>query len=126
MTERVTAIPASELLENVARLLAAGGFGGLPVVDDDNRVIGFVSETDVVGALLRGATADTRARTIMSHHPIVIDEFATADEVMGVLRESHIHHLPVVREGRLVGIITPHDVIRFFVSHVLPPPLQVG
>ena len=122
MTEQVTAVSPTAPLEDVARSLVAGGFSGVPVVDQDNQVVGFVSETDLMSALLRGATGDTRAWSIMSHHPVVIDEFATTDEVMGVMRESQIHHLPVVREGKLVGIITPHDILRFFVEVMPSPP----
>jgi CBS domain-containing protein len=121
MVERVTAIDASTPLTDIGRTLVATRLGGAPVVDADSRVIGFVSEVDVLDALLRGTDATTPARDIMSHPAIVVDEFATTDDVMGILRKSDIRHLPVVREGRLVGIITPHDVLRFFVEHSPPP-----
>jgi CBS domain-containing protein len=126
MSRRVTAVAPETPLEDLARTLAATRYGGVPVVDAEQRVIGFVSETDVVAALLNDAAPDTKARDIMSHPPIVIDEFAPADEVMSVLRESDIRHLPVVREERLVGIITPNDVVRFFVRWVLPQPPEAG
>jgi CBS domain-containing protein len=45
---------------------------------------------------------------------------------MTVLRECGIHHLPVVREGRLDGIIAPVDVLRFYVDHLLPKPPEAG
>jgi CBS domain-containing protein len=122
MVERVTAIDAGTPLTEIGRTLVATRVGGVPVVDADNHVIGFVSEVDLLDALLRGADVATPASEIMSHPAIVVDEFATTDDVMGILRESHIRHLPVVREGRIVGIITPHDVLRFFVEHSLPPP----
>jgi len=126
MTRRVTSIAPEAPLEDVARTLATTRYGGLPVVDRDERVVGFVSETDVVAALLRPLPPETPAAAIMSKPAIVIDEFATSDEVISVLRESHIHHLPVVRQDRLVGIITPNDVLRFFVRHVLPQPPDAG
>ncbi len=126
MTERVTAVEPDAPLEVIARMLVAGRFGGVPVVGSSGQVLGFVSETDLIAALLRGLGSETTASDIMSRPPIVVDEFATSDEVMGVLRGSQIHHLPVVRDGRLVGIITPHDVLRFFVDQVLPQPPEAG
>jgi CBS domain-containing protein len=126
MTERVTAVAPDTPLEAIVRTLVAGRVSGLPVVDGQDRVVGFVSETDLTTALLRGAGTETTAREIMSGRPIVVDEFAPSDEVMSLMRESHIHHLPVVREGRLVGLITPVDVLRFFVEHVLPPVPEAG
>ena len=126
MTERVSAVPPDATLDLVARTLVAGRFGGVPVVSPEGEVLGIVTQTDLIAALLRGATPETTAADIMSRPPIVVDEFATSDDVMGLLRESEIHHLPVVREGRLVGIITPQDVLRFLVEQVLPQPPEAG
>jgi CBS domain-containing protein len=126
MTTRVSAIDPDTQLGDIARLLAAGGFSGTPVVDEDQRVLGFVSETDLVEALLHGRGVDVAAAEIMSTPAVTVDEFERLEEVMRVLREHRIHHLPVVREGRLVGIITPADVIRFLVEQLLPIPPVVG
>jgi CBS domain-containing protein len=122
MTGRVSAVGPDAWLADIARLLAAGGFGGVPVVDAGQHVVGFVSETDVMDALLRGRGAEARAADVMSTPVVTVDEFDRLDEVMRVLRERRIHHLPVVRQDRLVGIITPSDVIRFLVDELLPTP----
>jgi CBS domain-containing protein len=102
----------------------AGHHGGLPVVDDDERVIGFITETDVLDAVLRGEPEATKVRELMSHPVLVVDEFSPTDEVMSLLRDGKVRHLPVVRAEKLVGIITPHDVLRYFVQHVLPIPAE--
>ena len=126
MTERVSTITPSTPLPEIASTLVTQGFGGVPVVDESDCVIGFVSEIDLMDALLREDSHETLARDIMSSPAITIDEFAPADEAMTVLRECGIHHLPVVREGRLVGIIAPVDVLRFYVDHLLPKPPEAG
>jgi CBS domain-containing protein len=126
MTAHAIAIAPETSLETIARTLVDNGIGGTTVVDEDENVIGFVSETDLITALLAGPVANQTASSIMTHPPIVVDEFAPSDEVMQILRESQIHHLPVVRNGKLVGIITPHDVIRYFVEKQLPPEPEVG
>jgi len=126
MTERVTAISPDTPLPEIAATLVAAGFGGLPIVDREGQVIGFVSEVDLMDALLREDSHETLARDIMSSPAITIDEFAPAEEAIAVLRQRHIHHLPVVRQGRLVGIIAPVDVLRYYVDHVLPKPPEAG
>ena len=126
MTERVMAIAPDTPLPEIAATLVGEGFGGVPVVDTHDRVIGFVSEIDLMDALLRDDSHETLARDIMSSPAITIDEFAPAEEAMTMLRERGIHHLPVVRQGRLVGIIAPVDVLRFYVDHVLPRPPEAG
>jgi CBS domain-containing protein len=124
MTEHVLSLRPDMTLAEIARVLVGTKHGGAPVVDEHTRVIGFLSEVDVLDALLgqRGETAT--ARDIMSHPVLVADEFMPVDEVMSLLREGNIHHLPVVRQERLVGIITPHDVLRHFVERILPLPQE--
>ena len=78
--------------------------------------MGFVSETDVMTALLEGRPPQTPAREIMTSPAETIDEFATPDDVVTLLRLRQIHHLPVVRAGRLVGIISPKDVLRYYTT----------
>ena len=126
MTERVTAVSPDTPLEGVARILVAGRFGGVPVVDRDGQVLGFLSEKDLMTALLQSSNADRPASDIMAREPTVIDEFETTENVMALMRERQVDHVLVAREGRLVGIITPLDVLRFFVEHVIPPPPEVG
>ena len=126
MTERVTAVSPDTPLEAVARTLVAGRFGGVPVVDRDDQVLGFLSEKDLMTALLQSSNADRPASDIMAREPTVIDEFETTENVMALMRERQVDHVLVAREGRLVGIITPLDVLRFFVEHVIPPPPEVG
>jgi CBS domain-containing protein len=125
MTPRVTSVGPDTPLSAIVRILAEAGFGGVPVTDADGRVRGFVSEGDLIDALLRGSVDHTRAAEVMSSPVITVDEFDTAEDVMQVLRGRGIHHLPVVRDGRLVGIITPSDVIRWFAGD-LPPPPEAG
>jgi CBS domain-containing protein len=126
MTERVTSVAPETQLDAISAALVAEGIGGVPVVDGHERVVGFVSDIDLMNSLLRDDPSTTEAQAIMSKPPIVIDEFAPCEEVIALLRERRIHHLPVVRAGKLVGIIAPSDVLRFFVEHVLPPPPEVG
>jgi len=126
MTERVLAISPDTQLPEIAATLVSQGIGGVPVVDESDRVIGFVSEMDVMDALMRDQPHETLARDIMSSPAITIDEFAPAEEAMAMLRERAIHHVPVVRQGRLVGIIAPLDVLRYYVEFVLPKPPEAG
>jgi CBS domain-containing protein len=57
---------------------------------------------------------------------VVIDEFDTIDNVMATMAEHRVDHVLVARMGKLVGIISPLDVLRFFVDHILPQPPEAG
>lgn len=121
MTGHVARIEQGETLRSALARMMAGSFGGLPVVRDE-VVIGFLSETDLMNALLRQMPPETPVAEVMTSPARVVDEFATADDVMRTLREERIHHLPVVRgsSGKLVGIISPKDILRHFNENILP------
>lgn len=120
MTERVTAVDPDTPVAAIAHTLVSLEIGGVPVVEAGGAIVGFVSDGDVMRALLQDPAGRTPASAVMTRQVVTIDEFATSDEVVEMLREHHVHHLPVVRAGRLVGIIAPKDVLRFLVDHGVP------
>lgn len=122
MNAQVIMVGPDAALIDVAREIAAHGIGAVPVVDDEQRLLGIVSTSDLVGLLqgnhgLEGKTA----RDAMSPEPPAIDEFATAEEAIEVLQNALIRHLPVTREGRLVGLVTASDLIRHLLKQHLTP-----
>ena len=126
MSSPVVSVGPDATLAEIASAFAAGGFGGVPVLDPTQAVIGFVSELDLMAALLQNRPLDTPARALMSSPLVSVDEFDRTEEVIRILRGQRIHHLPVLRAGRLVGIITPSDVFRFIARDGAPPPKEAG
>ena len=117
----ITTEPEDSLLD-VARELAAHTIGAVPVVDRHARLIGIVSTTDVVNLLHDEKRLDAMVvRDVMTANPISIDEFATATEAIGLMRNASIRHLPVTREGRLVGMVTAGDLIRHLLKNYPEP-----
>ncbi|WP_224366585.1 CBS domain-containing protein [Hyalangium versicolor] len=126
MTAPVVSVGLDASLDEIARCLAAARIGGVPVVGAEGRVEGFVSESDLLDALLAERAPSTRAADLMARSVHSVNEFDRTEEVMSLLRQHRIHHLPVLRGGELVGIITPSDVIRFMVEEVLAKPPEIG
>ncbi len=117
----VTAAP-TDLLVEVAGHIAAHGIGAVPVVDGEHRLLGIVSTGDLVYLLHDGKRLDgLTAQDVMTRDPIAIDEFAPVDEAIGVMRNAQIGHLPVTREGRLVGMLTSADLIRHLLQNYAGP-----
>ncbi len=125
MTTPVTSVSAEASLAEIADLFASQRISGVPVLDGEQHVVGFVSDTDIMNAMLNGRGPQATAFELMSAPVVTVDEFETTEDVMRAMRENNIHHVPVVRNRKLVGIITPSDVIRYLAT-VLPPPTQVG
>jgi CBS domain-containing protein len=115
MTPHATTVTADAPLLEVARALVVAGFAGVPVVGAEGELVGFLSELDLAQAMLDGRF-DGKVKDVMSTRIVSVDEFAPTDDVIRALREHRIHHLPVVRQGTVVGVITPNDVIRHFLE----------
>ena len=125
MTAPVKSVTPHTPLSEVALLLADARIAGTPVTDAEERVLGIISEADILNALLAKRSLGTSACELMTSPVHTVNEFETTDEVMALFRKHRIHHLPVVREGQLLGIITPADVIRYLARDIDEPP-RVG
>jgi len=100
-------------LFDVGAEILDSGFTGIPVVDRENRVIGIVSELDILRGL-RGPLRleEIKVKEVMARSPMVIEKETTLEEASKIMEDVHIHRLPVVSEGRLIGTLTRHDLIR--------------
>lgn len=125
MTPRVPALAPETPLSEAAVLLRSGHYRGLPVVEA-GLVVGVVSETDLLRALLEKGELHGPVRPLMTAPAITVDEFDTADDVLTLFRTRHVHLLPVVRSGKLVGMVTSSDVVRYFVDHELDAPADLA
>ncbi len=113
MTTPVKSVSLGTPLSDITILLVEERISGVPVTDEDGRVLGMISEADIMNALLKGLPMRTPVDEVMTTPVHTVDEFDLTDEVMALFRKHRIHHLPVVREEKLLGMITPMDVIRF-------------
>lgn len=126
MTTNVVLATPQMTLAEAARELSRLEISGLPVVDERGQVLGIVTESDLLDALLAETPVETRIHVVMTSPVVMVDEFTPADVVARLLRTHRVHHLPVTRQGAVVGIITPQEVIRYFVMHELPVPPEVA
>ena len=111
MTRAVITIGPEARVAEAAYMLHQNHITGMPVLDDHHRVVGVVSEMDVV--LKPGRTV----AEIMSSEPRTIEEDVPLTEVADILMAQRIRRLPVVRHGKLVGLISRTDLVTFFARH---------
>jgi CBS domain-containing protein len=134
MTRKVVTVEEDTPLKDVAELMLAHRVSGLPVVDGD-RVLGVVSETDVLfkeqgasfprpgllrrwvnplPASLRRKVSARTAGEAMTSPAITIPGGATVSDAAALMLERRVNRLPVVDGGRFVGIVTRADLVRTF------------
>jgi CBS domain-containing protein len=108
----ITIRPGASVRELIA-LLAEHNVGALIVSSDGSTLEGIVSERDVVRRLHdNDAVLDSEVSAIMTTVVETCDEHSLLDDLMKTMTERRIRHVPVVRDGRLAGIISIGDVVK--------------
>ena len=101
-------------LEDAAKLLSQRRIGALVVLGADQRVIGIISERDIVHALAsRGSTAlQEPVAQAMTRNVITCSDVDTVVSVMETMTQGKYRHVPVVENGRLCGIVSIGDLVK--------------
>jgi CBS domain-containing protein len=108
MTHKVYTIYPEASVQEAAQLLSRKSISGVPVIDKDGKIIGIVTEADIIAKVNREGL---RVADIMSPEIIVVDEETRVGEIAMLLTERKIKRVPVMRNGKLVGIVCRADIV---------------
>ena len=108
MTRKVCTIQPEASAQEAAQLLDQMRISGLPVVDEDGKIIGIITEADIISKVDREGL---HVADIMSHEVIFVDEEASVGEIATLLTDRKIKRVPVVNDGKLVGIVSRADIV---------------
>jgi CBS domain-containing protein len=114
MSTTVTTVHEYANVMEVIKLLVEHNVTGLPVVDDEGRLLGMVTEKDILMLLLydpnvKGKTVTDLMTTEITH----FDEDENLMSIFESLVRSNFRRVPILSEGRLVGIVSRRDIIKF-------------
>jgi CBS domain-containing protein len=142
MTVDVVFVKPDNTVEDVVKLLLEKKISGVPVVNDDKEVIGIVSEGDLIirsqklrspsyiqflgGVIylddpeefkeeLKKAIA-VKVEDVMTKEPITVEEDTQVEEIATIMYDAKINRLPVVKDDKLVGIVSRADIVRSLVK----------
>jgi len=117
MQTPVIAATPNASLRDLAGRLVTNEFSGMPVADPDGRVVGVITEADIIRALLEGKRLENlTAGEVMTGPAVTVDAKTPIEQVMKSLQEHRIVRVPVIAEGKLVGIIARRDLIRALIE----------
>lgn len=115
MTQKVASIKSTAKISSAIELMTNKNLGGLPVVDDDNHVRAIITERDIA-ILFADMLSGVTVAQLMSENVVSALSKTTIFEAERSMATRGFRRLPILSDGKLVGIITSMDVIRFFGS----------
>jgi CBS domain-containing protein len=108
LTPDVVTVSPDMPVENAARILFTQSISGMPVVDAEKRLVGVVTEFDIIAK--EGRTVGE----IMTSDVVTVGEETDAETVAQILISRRVRRVPVVRDGVVVGIVSRSDLVRLF------------
>jgi len=103
-------VSLEDSLGNVARLMITSGISQLPVFSGE-KLAGIVTDDAVIQMAVVGKWGNTKVEDVMTKKPFLVEEDESVGAVLSLFREHGISHVPVVKEGSLVGIVSIKDII---------------
>lgn len=114
-----TAQPDQSIKEAVA-VLSKHNIGALVVVDHDNHVVGILSERDIVRRAAHDDQVFSRmVRELMTQNVVTGSPHDDLETVMRTMTARHFRHLPIVENGKLVGIVALGDLVKARLDHYI-------
>ena len=113
----VWSIAPNSMIFDAIQLMADKNVGALPVVEN-GQLVGVLSERDYTRkvALKGKSSKNTRVREIMTQDVVTVTVADTIGNCMEVMTNSHIRHLPVMEEKRMVGLVSLGDLVKWTIS----------
>ena len=114
MTKDVLTVEPSDTIGEAAEKMQDANVGAVVVVEDMVRIVGIVTERDLMRAVAqRARAAEARVRLWMTENPLTIEPETTIEDAAKIMFENNFRHLPVVKDGRPLGIVSLRVLARW-------------
>jgi len=110
LTRSAPTVTLYDSLSKVAKLMIESEIRQLPVYSGET-LLGFITDEDVIHAAVLERWGNTHVDEIMAKKPFVIEENESVGAVLSLFKSEGISHVPIVRDGKLVGIVSFYDII---------------
>lgn len=111
MTKHIVTVRDDTSVQAICKILATNRLSGVPVVDKKSKIAGFVSERDIIAAVNKKGFLNFTAGQLMTRKVLFVREGMSAEEVSRIFTEEPIRYLPVIKNRKVVGVISRKDVI---------------
>lgn len=116
MTRDVVTVRTTTDIYDAIRMMADGNITGLPVVDEDEKLMGIITAKDIMRHLLNTRGTEGEVQDCITTDVISFNENDDLLDVINTLVENKFRKVPIESEGKLVGIISRRDIISYIFS----------
>lgn len=123
MSKDVKKVSMNASIKDAIMLMTSSWVSSVIVLNSNDEPIGIFTEKDAIRAVAWNEDAlDTRLYSVMSTPLVSVEDTASLETALNVMVERSINHLPVTHEGKIVGMITSRDIVRFITKNRLLAP----
>jgi CBS domain-containing protein len=112
MTKDVITSSPDATLADAIKLLIAKEISGMPVIDAGGKMIGIISEKDILNFAFSGNLSNTKVKEAMTKNVTSFSQDADIDSIALAISHNQFRRVPIVEAGKVVGIVSRRDIIR--------------
>ncbi len=118
MTRGVISVSINDKAKYIAKLLSNEDISGVAVIGDEGKIVGIISDMDIVKVVGTGAWENMTAESIMTSNIVTVEPTDSIIYATNIMKQKHLHRLLIVSEGGIgvsqkpIGILSVSDIVR--------------
>jgi CBS domain-containing protein len=124
MKHNVVSVSPDATVEETIRLLRQLDISGAPVVDGDGMLVGIISDFALLGVVYDPKLRTAPVAELMTRDVLTVDEDTRLNEIADLFIGHRIRRVPVVRDGRLVGVVSRPDLLKHVLERETVVPVE--
>lgn len=119
MTSDIKTVKRQTPISQAIEMLLTNDITGLPVVEDDNKLVGIISEKDIMEIVFSLINIQTKVEDFMTKKVVSFDQDADFTKICECLINNNFRRVPILEDGKLVGIISRSDIIKYLFEPIV-------
>lgn len=117
MKKKVVTVNDTDNVRTICKMLTKYKFSGFPVINKSGKLVGFISERDIISAVCKPNFISRTAKQLMTKKVRTLPEDSPVTHASKVFAQEKYRHIPIVRGKKVVGILTRKDIATHMMKH---------